>query len=214
MKYKRLFKEVAKNIKDAEKENIGLIERTNCYVLYNINNLRDSLENLYNNKSSKDIESGEIKYYFKESIIGAVLITTDNLDGKNINEINYIGAQKGWGVLLYDIILTISTLKQDGLIPSKGSISPSAQKVWKKYFTDRNDVKKEEFKSKIHNIDYLDCIYTMTENSFVNYENLENSHIKFMNELEEKDMDYLSIMYSVDLNLIKSIYAKYRDLGN
>lgn len=211
-RYPKLFKEIAKNINDAEKENIGLIKRTNCFVLYNINHLRDSLQNLYSNKNSEDIESGEIKYYFKESIIAATFITNDILDGKNINEVNYIGAKKGWGVLLYDILITISTLEKDGLIPSRGSVSGSAQKVWKKYFTDRDDIKKEELKSKSHNVDYLDCIYTINKNSFVDYKILENSHIKFMDELEEKDMDYLSIMYSVDSNLVKYIYTKYRDL--
>jgi hypothetical protein len=48
---------------------------------------------------------------------------------------------KGWGPLLYDLALELSSQAASGLTPDRGSVSPAALAVWDKYANSRNDVK-------------------------------------------------------------------------
>jgi len=49
-------------------------------------------------------------------------------------------AQRGWGPLLYDVAMEVATIKGNGLMADRDSVSPSAHKVWDHYLNSRGDV--------------------------------------------------------------------------
>lgn len=87
------------------------------------------------------------KFKFYDSILATITISTskDN-PGVKVPKMAYTiqttaaKPNTGAGVLLYDIVMSWITKKGKGLTPDRQSISNLAQKVWKYYFTKRNDV--------------------------------------------------------------------------
>jgi len=49
-------------------------------------------------------------------------------------------AKAGWGPLLYDVAMEVATIKGNGLMADRDSVSPSAHKVWDHYLNSRGDV--------------------------------------------------------------------------
>jgi hypothetical protein len=49
-------------------------------------------------------------------------------------------AKAGWGPLLYDVAMEVATIKGNGLMADRDSVSPSAHKVWDHYLNNRGDV--------------------------------------------------------------------------
>jgi len=49
-------------------------------------------------------------------------------------------AQRGWGPLLYDVAMEVATIKGNGLMADRDSVSPSARNVWRHYLDSRSDV--------------------------------------------------------------------------
>lgn len=134
MIYKRIFKEKAMSVSDAEKNNYSLlITKGNDDRLYFI---------LYDSK----LIQLEDKTFNIDSVDKSI-IAMIKIDKKNdIPKISYCVVESaarpntGAGVLLYDIVLSFLSKKGKGLIPDRESVSKSAQKVWKYYFDNRNDV--------------------------------------------------------------------------
>jgi hypothetical protein len=50
----------------------------------------------------------------------------------------------GWGPLLYDLAIELSTQEAGGLTSDRGTVSPDARSVWGKYLSSRGDVEKEQ----------------------------------------------------------------------
>jgi len=134
IKYKRLFQEKAMTISDAVKNNYSLlITKGNNNRFYFI--LYDSKLIQFEDKTF-NIDSVD------KSITAMIKIEKNN----DIPKIAYSMVESaarpntGAGVLLYDIVLSFLSKKGKGLVPDRNSVSESAQKVWKYYFTNRDDV--------------------------------------------------------------------------
>jgi hypothetical protein len=53
-------------------------------------------------------------------------------------------AKAGWGPLLYDVAMEVATIKGNGLMADRDSVSPSAHKVWDHYLANRFDVQNHQ----------------------------------------------------------------------
>ncbi len=49
-------------------------------------------------------------------------------------------ASSGWGPLLYDVAIEYATIKANGLMPDRESVSEEAKNVWNYYLSNRSDV--------------------------------------------------------------------------
>ena len=164
------LKEIAKSIKDAEKENLGL-------VVFNVDDSQKRFF-LYNTEKLLKIENlndRAIDFKIADCIYGASQIRKYK---EELWEVQYTGALKGWGVLLYDIML--SNVKTEGLCPDQTSVSTTAKKVWETYYTKRNNeittMKIDSYR--MYPDDILDRIYYLKPNHYVKMEKLKSNHKK------------------------------------
>lgn len=61
--------------------------------------------------------------------------------GKDTMEVKSVASERGWGPLLYDIVMSI--INPLWLIADRGSVSDAAYNVWEYYFYRRSDVEQE-----------------------------------------------------------------------
>ena len=54
--------------------------------------------------------------------------------------VSYSEASDGWGPFLYDIAIEFATIKGNGLIADRNTVSEDAEWIWRYYMTRRNDV--------------------------------------------------------------------------
>lgn len=137
--YKRIFQEDALKLSDIK----------DCCLFVDTQSESGSINfTLYNPSSivSRLKKSEPIIDVFKDSILAMVEI---GKEGKikvpqMAWKINFIAAkpESKAGVLMYDIAMSYVSKKGQGLTPDRQSVSQNAQKVWKYYFTKRNDIKK------------------------------------------------------------------------
>jgi hypothetical protein len=91
----------------------------------------------------------------RDPVEGYILMDQKALGGKPIGKcgeafmIQWAGATKGWGPLLYDVALEVATKLGGGLMADRHSVSPDAHGVWSYYVTRRPDVK-------VHQLDDMD----------------------------------------------------------
>jgi hypothetical protein len=52
--------------------------------------------------------------------------------------VSWADANKGWGPILYEVVLELATLLSNGLMPDRGSVSSDAQNIWDKFMTRNN----------------------------------------------------------------------------
>lgn len=140
MIYRRLFQEKAITINEASNEGLAL------FVNGDIDSLASLELILYNPKELSDDkyveyleleENNDFKFIF-QSLFGFIKISNYNFNAYGSWTVNMIAAKKGYGILLYDIIL--SMVGKKGLCPDRGSVSSHAEKVWDYYLNKRNDV--------------------------------------------------------------------------
>lgn len=51
---------------------------------------------------------------------------------------------KGWGPLLYDVVIEYCSMKAGGLLSDRSDVSPAAKNVWNYYLNNRKDVKHKQ----------------------------------------------------------------------
>lgn len=176
MKYKRLFVEVAKSITDAEKENLGLLVvdlgSKKQFFLYNT----EKLSRLTNLKDKG------INFKIADCVCATSQINKSKNSLKSW-QVDYIGAEKGWGILLYDIML--SDVKIKGLSPDPLAVSASAKKVWEYYYTKRSsEIETKPILNSIsstsnikgRNNEILDRIYYLKPEYYTKTQKLKNNH--------------------------------------
>jgi len=85
-------------------------------------------------------------YNFKSDLFGSIsaISNPDSPNGMCSNAfiISLSSAKKGWGPLLYDVLMEVATEMGKGLTPDRRSLSDSAKRVWSYYFSNRGDISK------------------------------------------------------------------------
>lgn len=126
--YVKRIVEAALSSSDALSAGLALYTNGRQSVLYSVSKMKDAL---WHHKSSES-----------EAIIGTIdaFPTTDNAHGPSYGglEITQCAAQKGYGPLLYDFVMSWGK----PIMPDRESVSPSASSIWMHYYADRPDVKK------------------------------------------------------------------------
>lgn len=120
----RVLSEEAASVSQAEKRGLALYTNESSggtyYVLYD----PQKLEDLAKKKLAID------------ACIVAMMITQKPGDAWGASEVKNSAADKGWGPLLYDIVMSM----EGGLMSDRDKVSSHAQKVWSHYKNKRNDV--------------------------------------------------------------------------
>jgi len=129
MKYPKLFKEKAKSVNDILNEGLCLYVKQEpdevLLFLYDPKKLTNE-----NFKKYKDIND-----FVFNSIVGCSKMDKHSFYPYKCWAVSYMAAHKGYGILLYDVLLSIAGKK--GLMPDRSSVSNAAKKVWEYYFTNR-----------------------------------------------------------------------------
>ena len=99
------------------------------YVLYDPDKLEELVE------LNKNPWNDEV---YTSCIIGMIGIITDHDDGSgwNASIVTAAAAERGYGPLLYDIVMS----QEDGLMADRSTVRPAAKKVWQYYKDQRPDV--------------------------------------------------------------------------
>lgn len=136
----QLILEKAKGLEDSG--NVGLYtDNSGFYVLVDIESIKTLDPESMQNKGVDFIP------YVDDDISTSIIIgmmrvndhyKTKNKQWKSAN-VETAAARKGWGPLLYDIVMSL----EGGLTADRenGMVSPDAQKVWAYYYKNRGDVK-------------------------------------------------------------------------
>ncbi len=183
---KNVISEDSKSIPDAISNDLGLLIKGNDYILYDSAKLKQFA------KESDDFITSVMQNPQQENssqlIFGYIAILRKDPSKKRgicygASEIKLAAAQKGWGPLMYDIVMSDT----DALMPDRRSVSPSAAGVWKYYKDKRSDVEKlpfddinnkktppEEDDCFLHGKEELDNAYKL--NSNVNVSKLRAVH--------------------------------------
>lgn len=91
----------------------------------------------------------------RDKVEGYILMAQETMMAKDIGAcgdaymVQWAGAVKGWGPLLYDVAVEVATKLGGGLMADRHSVSPDAHAVWQYYVTRRTDVK-------VHQLDTTD----------------------------------------------------------
>jgi len=141
--YVRLIVEAAASSQDATKNGYALL-KTQAYegqalVLYDPKLL------LQASKSEEGFDVG-VQDLIKDGIIvGYVRYVQHDSDCLKANEIQSSASLKGYGPLMYDILMSLSP---HGIMSDRVKTSDAARKVWNVYDTQRNDVISRKFDDK------------------------------------------------------------------
>ena len=205
LEYSRLTRyiERAMNTQDALKEGYALYVEDNedefLFFLYDTKKLtRESLESV----------NGNLEEWIMQSLVGISEMSgySRSMPFKSY-AVAFTGALKGWGVLLYDIMLTQAGKK--GLCADRGSVSPMAKNVWEFYLTKRAseitskpiDDEDDPITSPVNDDGYVhspfkhgetdiskrasyDRVYYLNPSSYVNTSGLEINHLNFLENLK------------------------------
>jgi len=130
-----LIVEAAKTAQNATGSGLAMMRSTDkggltTYVLYSPSDVEQML-------LSGDIESDQIA----KAIHGYLVVRPHENECWNAGEVKYSAAQKGYGPLMYQSAMNDFA---GGLFPDRGSVSPKAREVWKRFAT-RSDVEKRKF---------------------------------------------------------------------
>lgn len=221
MIYKRLFNEKAMSVSDAEQ--LG-------YCLYVKKTAKECNIFLYNPKvlTKKNFSKLDGTKFILNSLIGVCQM--NNVEhAYKAWEVRYTGAQKGWGIILYDLMLSIAG--KQGLEPNRASVSPMARKVWDYYFTKRkseittkpiDDMDKPLTKSKVDD-EYVhepfegkepleqrsvvDRVFYFKSKSSINIQPLIDNHEKFIeNTLQNIGVNKLFILNLFNDRMVSTFY--------
>ena len=104
------------------------------YTLYDAGRFREHIKKLPPSKL-KNLEENPDLASTVIAMIGVII--PDGGTQYDIPEVIGSAAEKGYGPLMYDIVMAY----EGGLVPDRGSVSSSAKKVWTHYKNDRSDLK-------------------------------------------------------------------------
>jgi hypothetical protein len=112
-----------------------------------------------------------------DAIFGYIVVSTDDSDG--LWQVTTSVARKGYGPLMYDLVLSDAPV---GVMPDRGGVSKSAEKIWQFYSTRSDVISKPLPEGAEHHGDpILDRYYKLK--SPINASALAASHQKFVKEL-------------------------------
>lgn len=137
--YIRFLVEAAVGGEQASKQGLALFRahRGNRvdYILYNPKALAEE-------SKEPGFMSMRLKRPLDEIIVGFVRAMPHSGDCNDAMEVKMSAAAKGYGPLMYDIVMSDG---EGGLMPDRVSTSDQAAKLWQFYSTKRGDVEKKPF---------------------------------------------------------------------
>jgi len=104
------------------------------YMLYDAQGFKENLLSKKHSSPKNDWYS-ELESSFYDSILAFIQVEDPETPSWNAKEVKYSAAEKGYGPLLYDIVMA-DTGK---LVPDRNTVSADAEKIWNKYMN-RSDV--------------------------------------------------------------------------
>jgi len=95
-----------------------------------------------NRSISLRIKDKTIDKWKRQKYLGSIDVHKSiTVDDRTLWEVSNIEADKGYGPLLYDLVMELISLKGDaGLMADRTDVSPAAKNVWRYYFHNREDV--------------------------------------------------------------------------
>lgn len=138
--------EAASSLQDATNRKLALAissrGENKSYIVYDVQRFASAIVEHHSKKKSKNPREEMLRQKrafndMKESIVGFIM--TRKTPGRQWDaaEVRAVAAEKGWGPLMYDIAMA----NEGGLLPDRGSVTPSAKNVWKHYYNNRPDVR-------------------------------------------------------------------------
>lgn len=113
------------------------------YTLYDAGRFRDIITKLPVSKL-KNLEEND---QLQSTVIAMIaVITPDDGTQYGMPEVAGAAAEKGYGPLMYDIVMAI----EGGITSDRGSVSGAAKKVWSYYKNNRPDVKAKPLDDREH----------------------------------------------------------------
>lgn len=116
--------------------------------------------------------SGEDKPIYGDVTFRLKSNTYGRFDCDNSAVIAITEVAHGWGPMLYDIAMEISTMKANGLTPDRTQVSPAAQDVWDIYSKFRPDVKAHQLDNEYNELtpeDSDNCVQFMSRERAYDY---------------------------------------------
>jgi len=113
----------------------------------------------------------QLKYSKEGEPYGVVIIDTSVQYGERFPCLDammvaFSDASHGWGPMLYDIAIEISTLLGGGLVADRTNLSPEAYDVWDFYHKNRYDAKQVQLDNEdgelTPDVQFDDCLQTTT----------------------------------------------------
>jgi hypothetical protein len=130
--------EAAVSISQAQEQGLALLIQspspgTVRAILYDKNFVEQNINAIKKTKSKK---------YLLPAIHAFIIVqpTTGSCAKNNLSEVTAVAAKKGYGPLIYDIIL--SFIHPNYLTSDRSNVEPAAFNIWYTYFHSRNDVSK------------------------------------------------------------------------
>lgn len=101
---------------------------------------------MFTNADGSQIQPGDIDSNDGNDIYGDVSFYEKDPDGRPCDGASIIAVTEvadGWGPFLYDIAMEVATMRTNGLVSDRHTVSPEAQEVWEYYrlFRSESDVK-------------------------------------------------------------------------
>lgn len=228
--YERVFKEAAVSIDQAIQEGLCLhINELNPEVIFVLYDPK-----IISNYIGKSSDFGLDESF--ESIFSCIQISSEQISSSYIKPkiakytMNYSGAlKKGYGVLLYDIVLSYAG--KGGICPDRTSVSNDAAKVWMYYDKKRSDVKSVPIDDKdkpitkpakddgyvhapldsnetIEDTVSWDKVYYITKP--IKYFPLVKNSFEFLQELKQKDKKVYNMFFNSVLDEISIAEQVYK----
>lgn len=136
--------EVAISLSDALSKDLAAFILNSQIILYDTNKAQQLIQSniIYNNKGVPNVTYNDLYdiIQFRDAVVGYIRVTQDSTCDIDTFEVVTSAAIKGYGPLLYDLML--SNIYPKFLISDRGSVSQQAQKIWNHYFYIRSDVNK------------------------------------------------------------------------
>jgi len=138
LKHIKVIKEGAFTVSDAKKQGLALAQFESSYVLYDMDGIRKSIRRQEASKPDMDYPPSILTIDDLSDYIVGYMSVEPATEGYTHNAaiVQKVVANKGWGPLLYDIVMS----DQGGLIPDRKQVSKFARPVWQYYHDQRDDV--------------------------------------------------------------------------
>lgn len=169
--------------RDARSVGLALFNNGRFFILYDPEIFKEQLKNTFTRRQFAIKPDKFITDVLNRDAIYGFISVVKMPKCRNIHKIQFSAARKGYGPLMYDIVLSAF----GSLMPDRTDVSPSASKIWKYYNEKRRDVLKSNlpkscFRHNEKDKPELDLKYTATKS--IADMKLRMNHVNFIQWLK------------------------------